>query len=113
MALDTKLLLTTQFQLPFKICTMGIMTGNTGRHLIVSWINYVFSYRMTKLSLARMTWQTYLITITFQQGNLVITMYRMANITTLSHCFMFIKSIFMSGKCVIMTFPADYCLLLL
>ena len=56
MTLDTKVLLAAHLQLPFKICTMGIMTGDTGGHLAVSWVNHLFSYRMAELPLALMAW---------------------------------------------------------
>lgn len=111
MTLDTKLLLTTQFQLTFIVSTMGIMTGNAGRHLAVSRVNNVWSNRMTELSLVRVTCQAYLIGIPFQHGNLIRTMNHMTNITTFCRFFMLIQTVLMSLECIFMTFPADYYLL--
>ena len=86
---------------------MGIMTGNAGRHLVVSRVDYIFPNRMAELSLVWMTPQTYWITIIFQKGNLIISMHHMAYIAFIKNNFMDKGSIFMPPESVFMAVPTE------
>lgn len=70
-ALQAKILLATQYQLPLEISSMGVMTGNTGCHLSVARIFDTSPDRMAELSLGFMADQANLVAVSLEQSYLI------------------------------------------
>ena len=102
MALDAKLFFTVHNQIISIISALGVMTGNTGYHAAVSMVDDPFTHRMAEFTLAAMAPGTDGDTIPLEHGRTPTAMGRMAG-ETISHLFMAVFSVLMTGNGILMT----------